>query len=51
MALKIAGVVAMGLSLVAVPGWAALQDSGGDARAIVQAAVKAELTANDNDHT
>ncbi len=28
-----------------------LQESGGDARAIVQAAVKAELTANDNDHT
>jgi hypothetical protein len=51
MALTIAGVVAMGLSLVAVPGWCSLQENVGDARTIVQAAVKAELAADDNDHS
>jgi hypothetical protein len=50
MAWKIAGLVAMGLSLVAVPGCAS-QESDGDARAIIQAAVKAELAADDSDHT
>jgi hypothetical protein len=50
MAWKIAGLVAIGLSLAGVPGWAS-QESGGDARTIVQAAVKAELAADDSDHS
>jgi hypothetical protein len=50
MAWKIAGLVAIGLSLAVVPG-SASQENGGDARAIVQAAVKAELAADDSDHT
>jgi len=32
-------------------GWARTNDNGGDARAIIQAAVKAELAADDSDHT
>jgi hypothetical protein len=51
MARTIAGVVAVGLSLVSIPGWGSFQESVGDARAIVQTAVKAELAADDNDHS
>ncbi len=48
---KIARLIAFGLFLVVGLGWGRAQESGGDAKAIVQAAVKAELAADDSDHT
>jgi hypothetical protein len=48
---KIASLILFGFSLVMVRGWARAQENVGDAKAIVQGAVKAELAADDSDHT
>jgi hypothetical protein len=51
MAWKIAGLVAIGLSLAGVPGWTRTQDSGADAKEIVKVAAAAEIAADNTDHS
>ena len=48
---KIVSLALFGFSLVIVHGWACAQENAGGPKAVVEAAVKAELAAHDNDHT